>query len=369
MFLVKYLNDENYIESPHMVFKKDEKLESVIIINEEVCHCCFSECTSLKSVAIISDKPIIIQRHGFYQCSSLEKIIINGKLIVKDDKGQTIINNIQMNRHVITDYSGDDLQLIITNDRQTMVVNNLPLIIEDGKLKIKPRYHYRQLIIYNGQPVAKPPIDIHNDAFLDCSSLKYFDFQNVKFIGSSAFGDSGLESVKSRARTIEHYAFAGCDSLQSVKLNRIKVLDESLFSNCSSLTDININVPPLTFINKWVFSHCSSLKNIDLGNTSITSIRKLCFSNCYSLTNITLPNSLKRIPSSAFYRCYSLTKVVANNIRIIEKDAFVRCDSLINTNFPKPFALGDGNSFSEEDGEEDCRIAFVNSLMTNNEFH
>ena len=79
------------------------------------------------------------------------------------------------------------------------------------------------------------------------------------------------------------------------------------------------------------------------------------FANCISLTNVVLSNSLKEIPSYSFFGCYSLANIIIpDSVRIIGNYVFERCNKLT-----KLVAIGEGNNFSEEDGEEDCRIAFM----------
>ena len=87
----------------------------------------------------------------------------------------------------------------------------------------------------------------------------------------------------------------------------VKVIGNSAFWLCSSLT--NINIPnSVTNIGYEAFCLCRSLTNINIPN-GVTNIGYNAFSDCRSLTNINIPNSVKYIGDIAFSGCNSLTKI------------------------------------------------------------
>lgn len=104
----------------------------------------------------------------------------------------------------------------------------------------------------------------------------------------------------------------------------VKVIGNSAFWLCSSLT--NINIPnSVTNIGYEAFCLCRSLTNINIPN-GVTNIGYNAFSDCRSLTNINIPNSVTYIGNSAFRECESLTNInIPNSVTNIGNNAFRGC--------------------------------------------
>ena len=81
----------------------------------------------------------------------------------------------------------------------------------------------------------------------------------------------------------------------------VKVIGNSAFGWCSSLTNINIS-NSVTNIGDKAFCLCRSLTNINIPN-GVTNIGYNAFSDCHSLTNINIPNSVTNIGDAAFSGC------------------------------------------------------------------
>ena len=75
----------------------------------------------------------------------------------------------------------------------------------------------------------------------------------------------------------------------------------------AALTSINFPAS-LESIGHSAFSG-SALKEADLSKTQITTLKSSTFSNCASLTSVQLPSTLTSIEGSAFYNCTSLTEI------------------------------------------------------------
>ena len=81
----------------------------------------------------------------------------------------------------------------------------------------------------------------------------------------------------------------------------VKVIGNSAFWLCSSLT--NINIPNgVTTIGEGAFVRCKSLTIINIPN-SVTTIGEGAFAWCKSLTSINIPNSVTTIGERAFSGC------------------------------------------------------------------
>ena len=134
----------------------------------------------------------------------------------------------------------------------------------------------------------------------------------------------------------------------------VKVIGNSAFWLCSSLT--NINIPNgVTTIGEGAFAWCKSLTSINIPN-SVTTIGERAFSGCESLTNLNIPNSVTTIGEGAFKDCNSLISInIPNSVTIIENCAFEDCESLTSITIPSsvvtiignPFCLWHGNLYNE----------------------
>ena len=92
----------------------------------------------------------------------------------------------------------------------------------------------------------------------------------------------------------------------------VKVIGDDAFSECRSLT--NINIPnSVTNIGNGAFKQCKSLTSINIPN-SVTNIGDSAFNGCSSLTSINIPDSVTNIGKSAFWRCDNLPSKIKSDI-------------------------------------------------------
>ena len=174
---------------------------------------------------------------------------------------------------------------------------------------------------------------------------------NVTSIGGSAFSDcSSLTSINipESVTSIGGSAFEYCSSLTSINIpEKVTSIGDSAFFGCSSLTSINIP-ESVTSIGDSAFNGCSSLTSINIPE-SVTSIGAQAFNGCSSLTSINIPEGVTSIRAGIFYRCSSLTSInIPESVNSIGNQAFERCSTLIsisslNTTAP---TLGAKNVFT-----------------------
>ena len=173
---------------------------------------------------------------------------------------------------------------------------------------------------------------------------------------------SGKYSIRKGVKVIGDSAFEFCNSLTIINIpNSVTTIGKGAFKDCWPLT--NINIPnSVTTIGKGAFKDCESLTNINIPN-SVTTIGKGAFERCKSLTNINISNSVTTIEESAFERCKSLTDInIPNSVTTIEESAFDRCESLTNINIPNSVTTIGKGAF------KDCKsltnINISNSVTT-----
>ena len=113
---------------------------------------------------------------------------------------------------------------------------------------------------------------------------------------------SGKYTIRKGVKVIGNSAFWLCSSLTNINIpNGVTTIGEGAFVRCKSLTIINIP-NSVTTIGEGAFAWCKSLTSINIPN-SVTTIGERAFSGCESLTNINIPNSVTTIGEGAFYTC------------------------------------------------------------------
>lgn len=109
---------------------------------------------------------------------------------------------------------------------------------------------------------------------------------------------------------IEDSGSTGRYQITSVLLpDTVKRISASAYSN-AALSSINFPAS-LESIGYSAF-YGSALREADLSKTRITTLESSTFSNCASLTSVQLPSTLTFIEGSAFYNCTSLTEITLN---------------------------------------------------------
>ena len=170
--------------------------------------------------------------------------------------------------------------------------------------------------------------------------------EGVKVIGDSAFwGCESLTSINipNSVATIGDGAFYVCNSLTSINIpNSVTTIGKNAFLGCRSLTSINIP-NSVTTIGDSAFDGCESLTSINIPN-GVTTIGDGAFLGCNSLTSINIPNSVTTIGMYAFLGCNSLTSInIPNSVTTIGDLAFDGCESLTSINIPNGVTtIGEG---------------------------
>ena len=289
---------------------------------------------------IIPDSVAIIENSAFYACSSLVSITIPNSVT---EIGKGAFANCKS-------LSSINIPMGITSIKSDTF---------SGCLSLKSIYLPNTLN------------EIGSYAFKNCSSLTFMRIPEfVTKIGIRAFeGCSSLESVTipCEIKELGCCIFKGCSSLKQVTIpNEVTKIGYDAFENCSSLTSIVIPKSTLD-IDGNIFMGCSNLSSIKVeeGNqkydsrnncnaiietktneliagcqttlipNNVSIIGRAAFEKCDSLKSVVIPNSVLRIKHCAFQGCSSITHVeFGNRINIIEEKAFKSCTSLTSVFIP-----------------------------------
>ena len=187
---------------------------------------------------------------------------------------------------------------------------------------------------------------ISGSAFGECTSLRLLEIPgSVKYIGSTAFYNCEYLTI-----IIEDTTSLVLDTgaLSDVKMVLYKnkeeyLIDEPFIYGDNEKehligyfgSDTAIAIPnTVKFIGESVF-YRSGARTITIPN-SVTYIGKNAFSFCTRLTSINIPESVTTIDTAAFSRCWNLTNVqIPKSVTRIGLNAFYDCEKLADDEYPK----------------------------------
>ena len=193
-------------------------------------------------------------------------------------------------------------------------------------------------------------IEFGSGVFSNCINLESFTFPNwMKEIPASFLSGSGIRTitVPSTIETINGNSFFECNLLTYADLSSvsISVIPNSLFQNCTSLTEVKLPETVQEF-EQGVFYGCSSLESIPIPNT-VTSIGSSAFEKS-GIKNVDVPGTVSVIGIGLFRDCENLESVTLNNgTTEIRFGAFSNCTSLQNITIPSTVTSIDEYAFSE----------------------
>lgn len=158
-------------------------------------------------------------------------------------------------------------------------------------------------------------------------------------------GLKGEYSIREGVKVIGNNAFSECRSLTNINIpNSVTNIGDGAFAGCKLLTKIDIP-DSVTNIGDKAFSLCKSLAKIKIPN-SVTNIGYDAFWGCESLTKINIPNSVTNIGDRTFNECSCLTSInIPNSVTCIEKGAFGGCGSLVNIIIPNSVTTIESGAF------------------------
>ena len=160
----------------------------------------------------------------------------------------------------------------------------------------------------------------------------------VTILGEAVFSDcttlTSIQIPESVVR-IENWSFARCTSLASVSLpEKLARIGYGVFQGCSSLESISMP-NQVTEIGLSAFQGCTSLKTMSIPD-GVTVIESGTFQGCSSLESISIPENVTTISQYAFQGCSSLTTVtLPPSLRMIDALTFSDCTSLSSVTIPE----------------------------------
>ena len=163
---------------------------------------------------------------------------------------------------------------------------------------------------------------IHDNAFSGCKKLRELILTpNVKEVYGYAFAEcNSLETVDlGGCERVSPYAFIGCNSLREVHLRNCSDLGYDAFMGCSCLDTIYFD--NCSNIGEHAFPLCN-LSSITIPGT-VKTIGECAFADNYSLAEVIIEDGVETIKANAFKGCPIKTLHIPSSIREIDSTAIL----------------------------------------------
>lgn len=292
------------------------KIKSINIPkNFKLSKAMFSTCQQLRSVNFESNWVLIPER-CFYYCTNLEEIDISKALFIKDS---AFLECHSLSVNVIPAHTYVSACAFMKTGVEDVTIEDISKIGEKAFSDCK-RLKSLTINVPDGPAIADN-LCIPKELAAHCTSL-----QTVAFTGHT----ENLSSIKAAA-------FMGTTMLREISLpDSIRTIEQCAFYNSGIK---NIHLPEdLKQIGTMAFAK-SGLKNIVIPNKT-KGLGEYAFLDCEELTEATLPESVTKIPSGIFEKCYNLKTVNAPNVNTVCEHAFYDCRNLEAFDFSKLQSLG-----------------------------
>lgn len=249
----------------------------------------FYTCDALERVEIPSTVTDIGEK-TFYSCPALKEAIIRAGTV----KAGTFYNCRALTTLIISDNATLDASFTVGNT----YANGTLETVKIGKGEIGNS-------AFNGCPnlttveLGNGVTSVGDNAFSKCTALKSINIgDGVTSIGKNAFnGCTALTNVNIGSGAIGESAFNGCTSLANVTLgNGVTSIGRNAFLRCKTLTSMDIGSSVRT-IESYAFSGCEELKEVTI---SAAQVKSGAFSKATALEKVTFGNDVTNIAAGVF---------------------------------------------------------------------
>jgi len=154
-------------------------------------------------------------------------------------------------------------------------------------------------------------------AFYYCPSLRSVRIpSSLTNVSECAFEECGLREVDIQPGVvnIEKDAFRSTSLRTLLIPDTVKLIGESSFADCSSLTNVTILSSGNTVIGKGAFRSCSRINYLHIPE-GVTKIEFEAFYSCSSLTYLNLPSTVTSISYDAFGNCKKILGIAYHGLR------------------------------------------------------
>lgn len=249
----------------------------------------FYTCDALERVEIPSTVTDIGEK-TFYSCPALKEAIIRAGTV----KAGTFYNCRALTTLIISDNATLDASFTVGN---TCAKETLETVkIERGEIGISAFNSCPNLTTVE---LGTGVTSVGDNAFSKCTALKSINIgDGVTSIGKNAFnGCTALTNANIGSGAIGESAFNGCTILANVTLgNGVTSIGRNAFLRCKALTSMDIGSSVRT-IESYAFSGCEALKEVTI---SAAQVKSGAFSKATALEKVTFGNDVTNIAAGVF---------------------------------------------------------------------
>lgn len=249
----------------------------------------FYTCDALERVEIPSTVTDIGEK-TFYSCPALKEAIIRAGTV----KAGTFYNCRALTTLIISDNATLDASFTVGNTYAKETLETVK--IERGEIGISAFNSCPNLTTVE---LGTGVTSVGDNAFSKCTALKSINIgDGVTSIGKNAFnGCTALTNANIGSGAIGESAFNGCTILANVTLgNGVTSIGRNAFLRCKALTSMDIGSSVRT-IESYAFSGCEALKEVTI---SAAQVKSGAFSKATALEKVTFGNDVTNIAARVF---------------------------------------------------------------------
>ena len=331
------------------VFVNDVQLKKLTLSGEleEDCLCdVFTGCGLLTDFTLVDGGHFVIPNAveavtGNMPLPSLIQKIAMDVLRMMELDGRTMVQFLTNLKHVDIPEGIEILGKSSFFDKRGILSIKLPKSLKEIESRAFRNCIGLETVIFEGEE----PL-IHEDAFKNCTSLKYIRTPDgvrheLKGIARPA-GEEVPELVKTiHKQVLGNFLISGTMLLKYLGAESrvavpdgITVIAEEAFAGNETIDRV-ILPESLLEIGAGAFRDCLLLQTVSFPE-SLQRIGREAFENCVKLLRISLPRTFKRLEQSVFEHCRALKEIdFGENLTQIEDQAFYQCSSLKMISFPE----------------------------------
>lgn len=249
----------------------------------------FYTCDALERVEIPSTVTDIGEK-TFYSCPALKEAIIRAGTV----KAGTFYNCRALTTLIISDNATLDASFTVGNTYAKETLETVK--IERGEIGISAFNSCPNLTTVE---LGTGVTSVGDNAFSKCTALKSINIgDGVTSIGKNAFnGCTALTNANIGSGAIGESAFNGCTILANVTLgDGVTLIGTNAFLRCTALTSMDIGSSVRT-IESYAFSGCEALKEVTI---SAAQVKSGAFSKATALEKVTFGNDVTNIAAGVF---------------------------------------------------------------------
>lgn len=249
----------------------------------------FYTCDALERVEIPSTVTDIGEK-TFYSCPALKEAIIRAGTV----KVGTFYNCRALTTLIISDNATLDASFTVRNTYARETLETVK--IERGEIGISAFNSCPNLTTVE---LGTGVTSVRDNAFYKCTALKSINIgDGVTSIGKNAFiGCTALTNANIGSGAIGESAFNGCTILANVTLgNGVTSIGRNAFLKCKALTSMDIGSSVRT-IESYAFSGCELLKEVTI---SAAQVKSGAFLRATALEKVTFGNDVTNIAAGVF---------------------------------------------------------------------